>query len=88
MFSFSVGHERSQWHIVEVGSSEWDRQPIEGINHSGDRAASDLQIRDAEVSSVRSLCCGFSFAPSGLAYLPPTTHGLRRGLHSVAASRL
>ena len=29
-----------------------------------------------------------SFAPSGLAVFPLCTHGLRRGLHSVAASRL
>jgi len=29
-----------------------------------------------------------SFAPSGLALLARLTHGLRRGLHSFAASRL
>ena len=29
-----------------------------------------------------------SFAPPGLAHFPPGTHGLRRGLHSYAASRL
>src|SRR5580765_26797 len=32
--------------------------------------------------------CGCSFAPSGLFDLPCLTHGLRRGLCSVAASRL
>src|ERR1700680_3216569 len=30
----------------------------------------------------------FSFAPSGLAHFPRSSHGLRRGLYSVAASRL
>ena len=30
----------------------------------------------------------FSFAPWGLALDPHSTHGLRRGLHSCAASRL
>jgi len=29
-----------------------------------------------------------SFAPLGLAFIPYCTHGLRRGLHSFAASRL
>jgi hypothetical protein len=29
-----------------------------------------------------------SFAPSGLVPSPPSTHGLRRGLHSDAALRL
>jgi len=38
--------------------------------------------------SLRSLCHSFSVAPSGLAHFPLTTHGLRRGLHSSAASRL
>ena len=36
--------------------------------------------------SQRSLCRSFSFAPPGLAHLPLCTHGLRRGLHSFAAS--
>src|ERR1019366_2263685 len=31
---------------------------------------------------------GFSFAPSGLVHLQLATHGLRRGLHSCAATRL
>src|ERR1019366_1259913 len=39
-------------------------------------------------SSLRSLCRSFSFAPSGLAQFPLAPHGLRRGLHSYAASRL
>ena len=30
----------------------------------------------------------YSFAPSGLAFIPLSTHGLRRGLHSCAASRV
>ena len=30
----------------------------------------------------------FSFAPSGLVSIPRTTHALRRGLYSFAASRL
>ncbi len=38
--------------------------------------------------SRRSLCHSFSFAPLGLALVPLPTHGLRRGLHSYAASRL
>jgi len=33
-------------------------------------------------------CENYSFAPSGLARFPIATHGLRRGLHSCAASRL
>jgi hypothetical protein len=39
-------------------------------------------------SSLRSLCRSFSFAPLGLALVPLSTHRLRRGLHSCAASRL
>ena len=39
-------------------------------------------IRPSGVSLVAS------FAPLGLAYIPHNTHGLRRGLRSVAASRL
>ena len=31
---------------------------------------------------------GFSFAPLGLAFIPFSTHALRRGLHSCAALRL
>ena len=31
---------------------------------------------------------GFSFAPPGLDFVRPLTHGLRRGLHSCAAARL
>ena len=38
--------------------------------------------------SLRSLCRGFSFAPSGLVLIPLSTQGLRPGLHSCAASRL
>ncbi len=30
----------------------------------------------------------FSFAPAGLVNMIAHTHGLRRGLHSIAASRL
>src|SRR6266496_2401136 len=40
------------------------------------------------VPSLRSLCRSFSFAPLGLALVPLSTHGLRRGLNSCAASRL
>jgi hypothetical protein len=40
------------------------------------------------VSSLPSLSGNFSFAPSGLGDLSLITHGLRRGLHSFAASRL
>jgi hypothetical protein len=40
------------------------------------------------VPSLRSPCHSFSVAPPGLADFPLTTHGLRRGLHSFAASRL
>jgi hypothetical protein len=39
-------------------------------------------------ASLRSLCRSFSFAPLGLALVPLSTHGLRRGLHSFAAPRL
>src|ERR1019366_7334470 len=38
--------------------------------------------------SLWSLGHSFSFAPLGLALVPLATHGLRRGLHSCAASRL
>jgi purine nucleosidase len=34
------------------------------------------------------VCAKYSFAPSGLAHFLLFTHGLRRGLHSYAASRL
>ena len=37
---------------------------------------------------LRSLCRSVSFAPSELVSSHPTSHGLRRGLHSFAASRL
>jgi len=33
-------------------------------------------------------CHSLSFAPLGLALFPRSTHGLRRGLYSYAASRL
>jgi hypothetical protein len=59
----------------------------------------DCRLQDQEIlgplktmhclgSSLRSLCHSYSFAPPGLAYFPLGTHGLRRGLHSYAASRL
>src|SRR5215471_13258880 len=40
------------------------------------------------VSSLQRRCYRDSSAPPGLAHLPLETHGLRRGLHSFAASRL
>ena len=40
------------------------------------------------LQSQRSLCRSPSFAPSGLVCFSTCTHGLRRGLHSGAASRL
>ena len=45
-------------------------------------------VRKQLLSSLQSLCRNCSFAPSELADLPLSTHGLRRGLHSIAASRL
>ena len=40
-------------------------------------------------SSLRDVCTSVSFAPSELvAFSPSHIHGLRRGLHSFAASRL
>jgi hypothetical protein len=38
--------------------------------------------------TLTSVCGSYSFAPSGLVLFPLSTHGLRRGLHSFAASRL
>ena len=37
---------------------------------------------------LKRLCRNYSFAPSGLAFNPLFTQGLRPGLHSCAASRL
>src|ERR1039458_5600555 len=51
-------------------------------------ACRTLRVCVRNRSSLRSLCRSFSFAPSGLAQLRLATHGLRRGLHSYAASRL
>src|ERR1035438_1259685 len=45
------------------------------------------RVRYETRSSLRSLCRSCSFAPSGLCHVPLPTHGLRRGLHSCAASR-
>ena len=43
----------------------------------------------AEAQELRARERGaLSFAPLGLALVPSSTHGLRRGLHSVAALRL
>jgi hypothetical protein len=39
-------------------------------------------------SGLKRLRENVSFAPSGLVNLTISTHGLRRGLHSVAALRL
>src|ERR1039457_7464992 len=46
------------------------------------------RVRYETRSSLRSLGRSCSFAPSGLRHVPLPTHGLRRGLHSCAASRL
>jgi hypothetical protein len=45
---------------------------------------------DPEGKYLRGLrmCESYSFAPPGLVPFPLPTHGLRRGLHSDAASRL
>ena len=46
--------------------------------------------RQAFGNDVVSRCVSenCSFAPLGLAFIPYCTHGLRRGLHSFAASQL
>jgi recombination protein RecA len=47
--------------------------------------------RDSSTSAfpaIPSLCENTSSAPSGLDHFPLATHGLRRGLHSLAATRL
>src|SRR5580692_869985 len=40
------------------------------------------------VSRLLQCFCGYSFVPLGLSLILHPTHGLRRGLHSCAASRL
>src|ERR1035438_1935329 len=45
------------------------------------------RVRYETRSSLRSLCRSCSFAPSGLCHVPLPAHGLRRWVHSCAASR-
>src|ERR1035438_3298877 len=45
-------------------------------------------LRKRPLSSLTSVRESFSSAPSGLRHIALPSHGLRRGLHSYAASRL
>src|SRR5437660_568969 len=51
-------------------------------------SVSAFQARGGGCMMCRRSCMDFSFAPSGLEHSLSSTHGLRRGLHSFAASRL
>src|ERR1700722_8134488 len=72
---------------------DWVKRKIRGIIgslmlRSRDSRQAQEKFACGPVPFLRSLCAGFSFAPSGLALVAFSTHGLRRGLYSCAASRL
>jgi hypothetical protein len=60
---------------------------ISGVRHFS-RTPTPYNKWGCATSPASRLLRNSSFAPSGLAFFPLLTHGLRRGLHSFAASRL
>ena len=82
-FTIAHPHRKLRW----VGQP----QPEAAAYVSPGRKPWDTSQEEEPVPEGRQkdLLRAFSFAPSGLGdNYPPATHGLRRGLHSVAAPRL